>query len=793
MIIGNHRFIIPIILLVSPRGGLSLDDTTDQSLLEPEKYGTRSEDDGTSIVHIRGRRNLKMKAKKSQEWGKASKGNKSQKKSAKSSSKPVKSSKGTKSQGSLIADIDQASATRDAIRVLYKYDVDDADMCEQASDQHQHCVYHVFKAGGYGFECECRPTDGAKIFGEVDSNDDLFITWEEIIAYFDSKPCVFPFKYTKDDGSVGEYTSCTTVDDSQEWCSIDVLNDGFHATGFFKYCVESVNLAVWNDAIFRLDEDNDGKLSFHEAITSARERRRRERQLILAGSESTCEDCVKPDYCSNPAIMAIDNHCRNFIKTKPLGDDETLQILATAMLDVYCDEEDAVNLAYNSCPMKRERMSDWLTRTHLEPYQKEKVFALTSALVCLAMAVSDTVSSLVNLHNGAMYLGGGSPLDCSELFDMENFDGKDALQWSTYTIMQGGHEGKKVLAFQGTDPSNLEQILADIWSVPLATDMMRNMRKEAVAVAKEQNPHFITGHSLGGIIAELVCSETGIPGASFAALGAFDPFSLMDRESYEKQFGSNFDGYGTELKNVFNAEQAARLTLEGYDVDEVRSVVDTRYWEDARHRFVREEYNGLVENNKHNGVKFEVVMNTYDMLAQPLSSADGAACSHISSSCDVRWTWFPASPSTIGGHSSLYYAFKATSEFTIGWDELADVTTNTELIFLPGVQKNLACDYCESDAFCESGKCDNDLSSDRVCYGTSSGKMPTFCPSNSVAGGDTRGPCDNASECESGRCEWHSINPFSAYRCYDKIDNGGSCTEHSDCKSNYCNWLFRCS
>jgi len=78
-------------------------------------------------------------------------------------------------------------------------------------------------------------------------------------------------------------------------------------------------------------------------------------------------------------------------------------------------------------------------------------------------------------------------------------------------------------------------------------------------------------------------------------------------------------------------------------------------------------------------------MNTYDMIAQPFSSVDGAACSHISSSCDVRWTWFPASLSTIGGHSSVYYAFKATSEFTIGWDELADVTRNNELIFLPGV------------------------------------------------------------------------------------------------------------
>jgi hypothetical protein len=276
----------------------------------------------------------------------------------------------------------------------------------------------------------------------------------------------------------------------------------------------------------------------------------------------------------------------------------------------------------------------------------------------------------VTLYNVAMYLGGGSPLDCTELFDMENFDGKDALKWSTYTIMQGSHEGKKVLAFQGTDFSNLEQVLADIWSVPMATDLMRNMRAEAVAVAEEQNPHFITGHSLGGILAELVCSETGIPGASFAALGAFDPFSLMDRASFETQFGvGNFDDYGAVIQNAFNAEQATRLALEGYDIDEVRSVVDERYWEDARHRFAREEYNGLVENNKHNGVQFEVVMNTYDLAAKPLSSMDGAACSHISSSCDVRWTWFPASLSTSGGHSSLYYAFKATSEFTTGWDE----------------------------------------------------------------------------------------------------------------------------
>jgi hypothetical protein len=410
MIIGNHRFIIPILLLVSARAGLSLNDNSDQSLLEVShekvasernadfvggvlsillnflphytfvnhsKRGTRSENDATSASRIRGLRNLNMEAKNSEksQTKNSKRGKKSQTKSAKSG-KSVKSSKGTKSQGSLIADIDQASATRNAIRALYNYDVDDADMCEQASDPHQHCVYQVFKAGGSGFECECRPTDGAKIFGEVDSNDDLYVTWEEVRAYFDDKPCVFPFKYVKDDGTVGEYTSCTTVDDAfgKEWCSIDVLNDGFHATGFFKYCDESVNLDVWNDAIDRLDEDNDGKLSFVEAITSARERRRRERQLILAGSEDHCEDCERPDYCSNPAIMAIDNHCRNFIKTKPLEDDQTLRILATTMVDAYCDEEDEVNWAYDSCPMNRERMSHWLIRTHLEPVSYIDIF-----------------------------------------------------------------------------------------------------------------------------------------------------------------------------------------------------------------------------------------------------------------------------------------------------------------------------------------------------------------------------------------------------------------------------------
>jgi putative lipase involved disintegration of autophagic bodies len=51
------------------------------------------------------------------------------------------------------------------------------------------------------------------------------------------------------------------------------------------------------------------------------------------------------------------------------------------------------------------------------------------------------------------------------------------------------------------------------------------MKAEAVEIVEAEKPDYITGHSLGGIIAKLVCTETGIPGASFASLGAIDPFS----------------------------------------------------------------------------------------------------------------------------------------------------------------------------------------------------------------------------------------------------------------------------
>jgi len=135
--------------------------------------------------------------------------------------------------------------------------------------------------------------------------------------------------------------------------------------------------------------------------------------------------------------------------------------------------------------------------------------------------------------------------------------------------------------------------------------------------------------------------------------------------------------------------------------------------------------------------------------------------------------------------------------------------------------KSLVCDYCESGASCESGKCNTSINiftekSINACYGTS-GKMPTYCPSNSDMR-HARGPCANDIECESDRCvsqwitgktscygkrcsedsncksnncDWEGFPP--TLTCQEKQANGDSCYVHDNCKSNNCNIRFICS
>ena len=300
---------------------------------------------------------------------------KSSVKSSKVFPKATKTSEaeGTKEQqnkGKLQDVLAEAIAVKEQLQDAFNYDSVVATLCVKSTDDHQHCIYDIHTPGS-DYACECRPTTGASIFREVDTDDNGYVTLEEILTYFDSQQCVYPFKYTIA-GVTNTYDACTSDDDAFgfEWCSIRTLADGQHALGFWKYCLESSNIAAWEDALNRLDSDEDGKLSFNEAMKNARRRRNLLAPPGTFGSENNCNDCEVPEDCKNPIVKAIDGECRNFFKTVKFDDEDEdlLRMLASAMSDVYCTDGSNSKQSYIDCPAtKRVGMGDWLDRTHLEP------------------------------------------------------------------------------------------------------------------------------------------------------------------------------------------------------------------------------------------------------------------------------------------------------------------------------------------------------------------------------------------------------------------------------------------
>jgi hypothetical protein len=406
-----------------------------------------------------------------------------------------------------------------------------------------------------------------------------------------------------------------------------------------------------------------------------------------------------------------------------------------------------------------------------------------------------------------------SPLEvCEEMLtntDTNPFDGRNALQWATYTINQGEHEGETILAIMGTEFNPFgfqEQIIADLWSVPMATDLIRNMADDAKNIALEQNATYITGHSLGGIIAEMVCSLTGIPGASFGAIGAFDPYSQDDKD-WVDAIVSTTDGIQQQLDVMTNA-----FLWLGFPVDDVADLIDSYDGEDLKDTLISLEYNGLIDTTYHDGVKFEVVLNSYDALARAIGSADGSACSHIAQSCDVRWTWFGGLPTLVPfpnptqtlssvwsyfsvytlGHSSAHYAYNTNMEWTRGYEDYSTASIDRTKIVLPGVEKNLPCGFCDGGEYCESGICNSHY---LMCE-EQGGGIPTFCPATAAGGDESRADCQEDSDCHSRRCELHSNVGWAALgynQCYDKLPNNSWCNEDSDCQSGNCSWWWRCA
>jgi len=120
----------------------------------------------------------------------------------------------------------------------------------------------------------------------------------------------------------------------------------------------------------------------------------------------------------------------------------------------------------------------------------------------------------------------------------------DYLSWGLYRLLEedGTETETTILAFMGTDSFGDGELdewielsqLAQDFSIIFAGTSIQAVAQKAVQKYWELNPTYITGHSLGGTIAEMVCDQTGAYGASFGAPGPWGhEWNLLTEEKYD--------------------------------------------------------------------------------------------------------------------------------------------------------------------------------------------------------------------------------------------------------------------
>lgn len=155
----------------------------------------------------------------------------------------------------------------------------------------------------------------------------------------------------------------------------------------------------------------------------------------------------------------------------------------------------------------------------------------------------------------------------------ERLDGDTCVTWALYKIQA---TGASILAFQGT--VDFKTLVQDV-SMIISGSQICKAAREAAALAVAKEPDYLTGHSLGGFLAECACSHTGIEGASFGAPG---PVGLSSA------FG---------------------------------------------------EADSLL-GNKFGGVRWKTVINRGDIIARTIGGVGGSQSSHIVKSANIAWVDF---------------------------------------------------------------------------------------------------------------------------------------------------------
>lgn len=114
--------------------------------------------------------------------------------------------------------------------------------------------------------------------------------------------------------------------------------------------------------------------------------------------------------------------------------------------------------------------------------------------------------------------------------------GHDSIGWSLLKIQyHGKYADKYIFAIRGTDPSVKNNLISD-WSMYMGKmDIIRHDISQVEEWYQQildtgVTPDYITGHSLGGTVAEVMAAKYGIDGVSFAAPGPYsdnDDYNLI--------------------------------------------------------------------------------------------------------------------------------------------------------------------------------------------------------------------------------------------------------------------------
>eukprot|EP00588_Corethron_pennatum_P013771 CAMPEP_0194271352 /NCGR_PEP_ID=MMETSP0169-20130528/5154_1 /TAXON_ID=218684 /ORGANISM="Corethron pennatum, Strain L29A3" /LENGTH=673 /DNA_ID=CAMNT_0039013679 /DNA_START=286 /DNA_END=2307 /DNA_ORIENTATION=+ len=409
-------------------------------------------------------------------------------------------------------------------------------------------------------ECYAEESYQVKTFHENELMPyDNVITKEELENKHlnkDDFPCVEGDWYSKTtDGMLVKNNGCVNepgeTDPKLQWCSTKTKKStdengnviDLHVRYNYSYCHEKGFRRQFKKFLRLYDTNNNGVFELEEVVPNLSESRRgRSGVPAVECSQTPDEECSGYFTYLNP-------NCYQWNRSLPSNDDVLVRILGAVAADSYAEGMPG-NDAYamrSTFVEGRDNFSGggtWAERVHSSDICRPSVATGTLGLIqylvshILSIAVQIALQvplPVILMQNDAartayiLALG----LDCP--------DDKTLHGFSVYKILKGEHTDKYILALMGTNDSILRSAAGIQFPADLNTSrggpIIRRVGAGAVAaynyVVNDLNYdiEYVTGHSLGGLSAEMLTDAVGVKGASFAALGGYtaNPFTNLMR------------------------------------------------------------------------------------------------------------------------------------------------------------------------------------------------------------------------------------------------------------------------